>query len=573
MNPNAFSTTGQSSPPERSGPPVRVGETKTHQSAYVPGFDTQIRQADLRAERAEKEQARLAAIIEYSDEAIVRKTVDGIIIGWNLGAERLYGYTAEEIIGHSICDLFPPDHYQECLRLIEKVRNGEAVPPFDTVRRCKDGTIINVSVGLVPILNRDGEIIGATKNSHDITRIKKLEAQFIEAQKMEVIGHLASGVAHDFNNILAVILGYGDLITSALPPDSPLQKYAEEIRLASERATGLTRQLLVFSRKETVQAVVLDLNNEIISLDKMLRRLLDENIELTIIPREEIGRIKADSGYIGQLLMNLVVNARDAMFGGGKLTITTSNVTLDEQEARTHAGVFPGDFVMVSVTDTGTGMTDEVKAHLFEAFFTTKPKGKGTGLGLATCQTIVQQSGGSISIESEVGKGTTFKIYFPRVDQPLIAVKKSKNGPLPRGTETLLVVEDEPSVRHLARGLLEAQGYEVLRASNGQHALHVVNEHKGSPIRLVITDVVMPVMGGKAMAEWLKTIYPDIKILFTSGYTDDALAHHGVLNEGIAFLAKPYTPATLARKVREMLDTETVTPEIQNDDHSKRASG
>jgi CheY-like chemotaxis protein len=287
----------------------------------------------------------------------------------------------------------------------------------------------------------------------------------------------------------------------------------------------------------------------------MLRRLIDENIEMTIDPGKQIGRIKADSGYVGQVLMNLVVNARDAMPNGGKLTIATSDVTLDENDARTHPDAKAGDYVTLSVIDTGEGITDEVKAHMFEAFFTTKPPGKGTGLGLATCRTIVQQSGGHIGVDSEVGKGTTFKIYFPRVGQPLeVAARPNHSGPLPRGTETLLVVEDEPSVRHLAHDVLKAQGYEVLRASNGQHALAVASEHKGGPIRLVITDVVMPVMGGKAMAEWLSTIYPDIRILFTSGYTDDAIARHATLDTGIEFLPKPYTPAMLVRKVREMLD-------------------
>jgi CheY-like chemotaxis protein len=375
---------------------------------------------------------------------------------------------------------------------------------------------------------------------------------------MEVVGHLASGVAHDFNNILAVIMGYSDLIMSDLDPDSPLRKYAVEIQHASERAIGLTRQLLVFSRKQTVQPVVLDLNEVIKDLATMLRRLVDENITMTIVPGKEIGRIKADAGYVGQVLMNLVVNARDAMPNGGKLSIATSDVTLDEDHARAHTGTKPGSHVMLRVSDTGTGMTDEVKRHMFEAFFTTKPKGKGTGLGLATCQTIVQQCCGHIVVESALGKGTTFKIYFPRVEQALDTMARAiRTGPLPRGTETLLVVEDEPSVRHLARGVLEAQGYEVLSASNGQDALHVVRDHKGSPIRLVITDVIMPLMGGKVMAEWLKTTYPGLKILFTSGYTDDAIALHGMLETGVEFLSKPYTPATLTRKVRAMLNNET----------------
>ncbi len=384
---------------------------------------------------------------------------------------------------------------------------------------------------------------------------RRLESHFIEAQKMEVIGQLVSGVAHDFNNILAVIIGYSDLITSDLGMESSMRKYIEEIRHASERAAGLTRQLLIFGRKQSVVPVVLDLNDVVNDLENMLRRLIDANVEMKTVPGKKIGHVKADAGYIGQVLMNLVVNARDAMPQGGKLTIATSDVKLDENYTRSKPGVIPGDYVMLSVSDTGTGITDEVKALLFEAFFTTKPSGKGTGLGLATCQTIVQQSGGHIDVYSEVGKGTTFKIYFPRVAEPLdVAARQIRTGPLPRGTETLLVVEDEPSVRHLARSVLDNLGYEMLSAANGQDALHVVREHKGSPIRLVITDVIMPLMGGKVMAEWLKATYPDLKILFTSGYTDDAISHHGVLEKGVEFLPKPYTPASLARRVRQLLD-------------------
>jgi two-component system, cell cycle sensor histidine kinase and response regulator CckA len=503
----------------------------------------------------EKERSRLAAIIEYSEDSVVSTTANGVVVGWNHGAERLYAYTAEEMIGRSISILFPPDHHAEYLRILKKIRNGQTVPSFDTVRQRKDGSLINVSVGITPIEARDGAVVGASKISHDIARIKKLEAQFIEAQKMEVIGQLAGGVAHDFNNILAIIMGCGDLIASALGSNSPLQEYAEEIRHASERAAGLTQQLLVFSRKQPVRPAVLDLNDAVKKLDKLLGRLVDENIEMTILPGNELGRVIADSGHVGQVLMNLVVNARDAMPNGGKLTIATSNVTLDENYARAHNGAMSGDFVILSVGDTGTGMSDEVKAHLFEAFFTTKPKGKGTGLGLATCQTIVQQCGGFIGLESEIGAGTTFKIYFPRVERPLdVAPGPIRTGLLPRGTETLLVVEDDPSVRKLARRVLEAQGYAVLSASNGQEGLRVVRDHKGSPIRLVITDVIMPQMGGKVMAEWLETSRPDLKILFTSGYTGASIARHGILEAGMQFLPKPYTLATLAGKVRELLD-------------------
>jgi two-component system, cell cycle sensor histidine kinase and response regulator CckA len=385
---------------------------------------------------------------------------------------------------------------------------------------------------------------------------QRLKVQFIEAQKMEVIGQLAGGVTHDFNNILAVIMGHSEVMIKKLGSNHELKNDLEAVRMAAERAIGLTRQLLVFSRKQTVQPVVLDLNAVVNDLDKMLRRLLDENIEMTIDPGQGIGRIQADCGYIGQVVMNLAVNARDAMPNGGKLIIATSNVTLDESQARSLPGAKAGDYVVLSVSDTGSGMTDEVKAHLFEAFFTTKPKGKGTGLGLATCQTIVQQSGGHIGVSSEAGKGTTFKIYFPRVEQELAvaAIAPPPSGPLPRGTETLLLVEDEPSVRDLACDILESHGYNVLRANNGQEGLRVAQECKDKSIRLVITDVIMPQMSGKVMAEWLKASYPEMKILFTSGYTDDAIAHHGVLEPGVALLPKPYSSSTLTRKVREMLD-------------------
>ena len=386
---------------------------------------------------------------------------------------------------------------------------------------------------------------------------QQLEEELIGAQKMEVIGQLAGGVAHDFNNMLFIIMSYNDLILEGLGKDSPLQAYGTEIKSAAQRAAGLTRQLLIFSRKQTVQTVVLDLNAVLSDLDKMLRRLINENIEMALVPGEEIGRVKADSGHIGQVLMNLVVNARDAMPNGGKLTIATNNITLDENYARTHAGAIPGDYVMLSVSDTGTGMTDEVKARIFEAFFTTKPSGQGTGLGLATCQTIVKQWGGCIEVQSEVGLGATFRVYFPCLAQTAaLAPADAGTGPPPRGTETLLLVEDEPAVRHLAVNSLRSLGYEVLSASNGQDGLHVAQNRKGKPIRLVITDVIMPRMGGKVMAEWLKASFPDLKVLFTSGYTDDAIAHHGVLDKGVDFLPKPYTPSILANKVRAMLDAK-----------------
>lgn len=391
----------------------------------------------------------------------------------------------------------------------------------------------------------------AERNEH-----RRLEAKFIEVQKMEVVGQFAGGVAHDFNNALAIIMGYGELVVQDLGPRHAMQKYLEEILHAAKRAAGLTQQLLIFSRKQTVQAVVLDLNEIVESMEKMLRQLVDENIELTMLCEKFIGRIKADAGYVWQVLMNLVVNARDAMPDGGKLAVKTSSATFDDAYAKANPGTVSGDFAVLSVSDTGIGMTDEVKSRLFEAFFTTKRPGKGTGLGLVTCQTIVRQSGGRIEFSSELGKGTTFRVYFPRIEQPTQVAERSidKRRAPRRGTETVLVVEDEPSLRHLAQGVLQGLGYDVLTATNGQDALRVAADHKGQSIKLVVTDVIMPQMGGEVLGKLLKNDFPDVKILFTSGYTDDTIAHHGVLDEGVEFLAKPYTPGTLGRKVRDLLD-------------------
>jgi two-component system, cell cycle sensor histidine kinase and response regulator CckA len=519
--------------------------------------EVEQRRENQRTQEALREtEQRSRIIFNESPLGIALVAEDGRPVLTNAALQKMLGYTGEELNRMPFQDFTHADDSAKGTVLYQQLLQGER-KDYQTEKRYirKDGQVVwaRVSVSLAREAASHGGF--AIAMVEDITEHRRLEEQFIEAQKMEVIGQLAGGVAHDFNNILAVIMGYSDLTIQKLGPDDVIRGHLETIRSAAERAAGLTRQLLIFSRKQTVRLAVLDLNEVLKDMDKMLRRLIDENIEMTIVPGEHIGRIKADSGYVGQVLMNLVVNARDAMPNGGELTITTSNATLDEDFARTHKGAMAGDYVMFSVSDTGTGMTEEVKTRLFEAFFTTKPKGKGTGLGLATCQTIVQQSGGYIEVCSKVGQGTTFKIYFPLVDLPLdVTARVVRTGPLPRGTETLMVVEDEPSVRHLAGRVLEAQGYKVLTASNGQDALHTARDNKDSPIRLVVTDVVMPQMGGKVMAEWLKMANPDLKILFTSGYTDDGITHHGVLDPAVEFLPKPYTPATLVLKVREMLD-------------------
>jgi PAS domain S-box-containing protein len=367
----------------------------------------------------EQDRARLAAIVEYSEDAIVSMSVDCIIISWNRGAERQYGYTAEEIIGCSLSVLFPPHHYPEYLRILANVRQGKPVAACDTVRQRKDGTLINTSVNIFPIEVRNRELVGVSKISRDLTAIKRLETQFIAAQKMEVVGQLAAGMAHDFNNLLSVIRGCSDLMLATLGADAPLRKDVETIRQAVERAAGLTRQLLIFSRNERATPVALDLNDVLAGLDPMLRQLIGGNVDLSVVRGEHVGPVKADAGYLGQLLMNLVINARDAMPDGGGLSVTTSSAVLDDAYAGSHAGVTPGNYALLTVSDTGTGMTDEVKAHLFEPFFTTKPKGKGTGLGLATCDTIVRQFGGAIDVWSESGSGTTVRVYLPAVGGPL----------------------------------------------------------------------------------------------------------------------------------------------------------
>ncbi len=400
-----------------------------------------------------------------------------------------------------------------------------------------------------------GQVAGSLARARLDQERQRLEAQYHQAQKMEAIGRLAGGVAHDFNNLLTAIMGYVGLTLYTLPLDDPVRQDIEGIQQTAERATNLTRQLLAFARKQVTHPTILNLNELILNVDKMLRRFIGEDIELVTLPAPDLGQVKADPGQLEQVLLNLAINARDAMPHGGKLTIETANVTLDDTYASHHAEVTAGQYVLLSVSDTGVGMTEEVKAHIFEPFFTTKERDKGTGLGLATCFGIVKQSGGHIWVYSEVGQGTTFKIYLPCLEDTVSpGPEQDKSDDLPRGTETVLLVEDEPSVRELAVRTLRQQGYQVLEAANGDEALRVFQEHAEEAIHLLLTDVVMPRLGGKELADRLKAMHPDIKVLFISGYTNNAIVHHGVLKPGITFLPKPFSPQMLAHKVREVLD-------------------
>ncbi len=404
-----------------------------------------------------------------------------------------------------------------------------------------------------PLRGSDADSSGAICMALDVTDRKNLEEQLRQAQKMEAVGRLAGGIAHDFNNLLMVIQGYAELLTDRLKPGDPLRRNAEQIQEASQRATSLTRQLLAFSRKQMLAPSILNVNSVLADMEKILRRLIGEDIELAAVSTPNPWSVKADRSQIEQVILNLAVNARDAMPKGGKLTIETANIEFDNRNARTPAVVAPGSYVMMAVTDNGCGMDAETQAHIFEPFFTTKEKGKGTGLGLATVYGIVKQSGGYVWMYSEVGKGTTFKVYLPRVEEPA-APKEPKSEPEPvvKGTETILLVEDEQGVRELAKEYLELSGYRVLVAKDGSAAIKTAAEYAGA-IDLIMTDVVMPGISGRELASKISTLRRGIRVVYMSGYTDQAIVHHGILDSEVMLLQKPFTLSALAAKLREAL--------------------
>jgi two-component system cell cycle sensor histidine kinase/response regulator CckA len=386
----------------------------------------------------------------------------------------------------------------------------------------------------------------------DMKEEYELTTQLQQAQKMEAIGQLAGGVAHDFNNLLTVISGYSELLLQSVADDAPFRAELEEIRHAGEQAATLTRQLLAFSRRQVLQPDVLDVNEIVERMDRILRRLIGEDIDVVTRLRPQVDLVLADHGQIEQIVMNLVVNARDAMPHGGRLTLETANVELDEVYAARHPGSRPGPHVMIAVSDTGSGMDRNTIARIFEPFFTTKERGKGTGLGLSTVYGIVKQSGGNIWVYSEPGHGTTFKVYFPRAEKVAPANRPAGAAPQARAGETVLVVEDQPAVRALITSVLESAGYTVLAAADADGALALCRQHDGD-LHLLLTDVVLPGTGGREMARRMLELRPAIKVAFMSGYTDDAIVHHGVLEPGTAFIEKPITADTLLRKVREYL--------------------
>ena len=502
-------------------------------------------------------------LVESSTDAILMLDVERKIVSCNQAFLDQFGYERNEIKGRSTRIIHKSD---ESFRSFGE-KTYPAIESSDSYRTewefmRKDGSDFPVETITSVIRSSDGRTRGYvgvmrdfSERKHAFEEKKKLEAQLQQAQKMEAIGTLAGGVAHDFNNLLTSILGNAELALMDLGKDNPLYESLKEIIKAGNSAASLTRQLLAFSRKQILQPVVLNLNTVTADIDKMLRRMIGEDIELKTLLEPDLGNVTSDPGQIEQVLINLAVNARDAMPQGGKLTIETANVDLEEDYFVNHGVIaVPGPYVMLAVTDTGCGMDKETQSRIFEPFFTTKEKGKGTGLGLSTVYGIVKQSNGFVWAYSEPGRGTTFKIYLSRVEGEEVLLKKEK-GPTDKlkGSEAVLIVEDDAALRNLAQKTLHLYGYSVLEAENGEEALRVSKEHEG-PIHLMITDVVMPKMGGKETAERLQPLYPQMKVIYMSGYTDNAIAHHGVLEPGLNFLEKPFTPQGLVRRVREVLD-------------------
>ncbi|HWG47517.1 MAG TPA: response regulator, partial [Gemmataceae bacterium] len=527
--------------------------------------------ADFLLQQSEEELDRLARqhelILNAAGEGIFGVDRQGLITFANPAAARMIGWPREELIGQFHHDILwptggtpvPPTWEVSFIHAV--LRDGQTRYLEEGCFTRRDGSTFPVRCTCAA-MSEKGELFGVVVTYRDISEVKQAEEalrhseeQFRQAQKMEAIGQLAGGVAHDFNNLLTIISGYGDLLVNGiLPANDPAREYVEEIRKAANRAGALTRQLLAFSRRQVLAPQVLVLNNAIQDIDKMLRRLIGEDIQLASILAPNLAPVKADPGQIEQILLNLAVNARDAMPQGGHLTIETANVFLDEEYARTHPEVRPGPFVMLALTDTGCGMDSATQTRIFEPFFTTKGVGKGTGLGLATVYGIVKQSEGSIYVYSELGRGTSFKIYLPQTQETPVALRTTL-APLsrPGGRETLLIVEDDDAVRALTRTVLKNSSYDVIEAVDADDALRWIEEN-ADPVHLLVTDVVMPGMSGRVLAERLTELRPELKVLYVSGYTDDSVVRHGLLEAEVAFLQKPFTPDSLARKVREVLD-------------------
>jgi PAS domain S-box-containing protein len=537
-------------------------------AALICWFNAALRAAQEGLRRSE---INFRSLVTNAPYGICRCDSSGQLLDANPALRAMLGYTsAKELLGKHLGALYADS--QQWFELADHLRSAA---PFTGLiaewkRTDETGVLVRVSGRSVSNGDRDKTF---ELFAEDVTEHRALEQQLRQSQKMEAVGRLAGGIAHDFNNLLMVISGYSEFLLDRLGPEPALRAPAQEIANAAGRATSLTRQLLAFSRKQMLAPKILDLNGVVTENLKMLTRVIGEDIDLVMVPAAGLGTVRADAGQIEQVIMNLAVNARDAMPAGGKLTIETSNVTLDEEQARFHPPLTPGNYVLLAISDTGGGMDSETQSRIFEPFFTTKGT-KGTGLGLSTVYGIVKQSGGYIWVYSEQGKGTTFKIYLPRVadavESPVKIAVPTESVAIEPGTETILLVEDEANLRYLARQFLEKQGYRVIDAADGAVAMQIAVAHEGV-IHLLLTDVIMPGMNGRELAQHILEIRPNVKVLYMSGYTENVIGRNGTLDAGVRLLQKPFTLRDLKSKVREVLDSNPFPPEIAMSVHTAHA--
>jgi PAS domain S-box-containing protein len=526
-------------------------KTETALRRNAEELEERVKQRTLDLQRSDHTLREQARLLDLAQDAILAKDGDGVIRYWSRGAERMYGWTSEEALGH-VCHELLKTAFPEPLAAIHvKLQDGGSWQG-EVVQKRRDGGELNATTHWTLWPSPNGGPPGSLEINADVTDRRRVEEQLRHTQKMESIGLLAGGVAHDFNNLLTVISGYAEMALNDVDSGSQAYESLVEIRAAGERAAALTQQLLAFSRKQLLQPTVVNVNQVVTEIRKMLTRLIGENIKIVTRLDPKLGNVVADAGQLQQIVVNLAVNARDAMTEGGTLLIETAEVEFDETYQHTHPEVRLGPHIMLAVTDSGTGMTREVRERLFEPFFTTKPKGSGTGLGLSVVYGMVKQAGGWIWVYSEPGSGTVFKLYFPRTSAKITAATVAPDTDL-SGGGTILVVEDQAEVRHLAVAALERYGYTVLEASDGESALQLSDRHAG-PIDLLVTDVIMPGMTGCDLASRLAEKRPETRALFVSGYTESTILKRGVLKNEIAFLQKPFTPQTLARKVRSLMD-------------------
>jgi len=515
--------------------------------------------------RAEEEirqsQQKLRFHFEHTPLAVVEWDLEFRVTAWNPSAERIFGYTRQEAMGQRGSFIVPASFRPQVDRVWQELLYNKGDGASSSARFArndnitKDGRLISCEWYNTPLVDESGRVLGVASLVQDVTERVALEERLRQSQKMEAVGRLAGGVAHDFNNLLTVILGYSQIVAEGAPAGSRLAESIAQIKSSADRAAGITRQLLAFSRKTVLSPQVVNLNDILLNLDSLLRRLIGEDIEVLTVPANDLGSVKADPGQIEQVVMNLALNSRDAMPNGGKLTLETSNVTLDEAYAQRHEPSVPGRYVMLAVSDTGCGMSEDTQARIFEPFYTTKEVGKGTGLGLSMVYGIVKQSGGYIWVYSEPDRGTTFKIYLPRVDQPAeVSGADKRPASVLRGTETILLVEDDSQLRQLCSSVLSHCGYSVLVAGTPEEGIEICKANHRN-IRLLVTDVVMPGMNGRQLAERIQHVCPKIRVLYISGYTNNAIVHYGVLDPGLWFLPKPFTLSALIAKVREVLDS------------------